>query len=74
MKLRPSTKGWLGLAAYVAAWDLLAPETLSQGFEDAWRHPKRRWQVVAAWVFITAHLFVVLPPRLDPLRKLGRRP
>lgn len=73
MKLRPSTKGWLGLAAYVVVWDLLAEETLSSGFADAWRHPVRRWPLVAAWAFITAHLFVVLPERIDPLRGLARR-
>lgn len=73
MKLRTSTKGWLGLAAYVAAWDLLAPETLSVGFADAVHHPRRRWQVLAAWAFITAHLFCVLPPQVDPLRNLTRR-
>lgn len=73
MKLRPSTWGWLGLATYVVGWDLLAPETLSQGFEDAWRHPRRRWQLLAAWVFVTAHLFVVLPKRVDPLRHICRR-
>lgn len=73
MRLRSSTKGWLGLAAYVVAWDLLADETLSQGFADAWRHPRRRWQVLAAWAFITAHLFCALPAPLDPLRNLTRR-
>lgn len=75
-KLRPSTKGWLGLAAYVTLWDLLASETLSAGFADAVKHPRRRWQVVAAWVFITAHLFSILPAKADPLRNLNciRRP
>lgn len=73
MRLRPSTRGWIGLAVYVAAWDLLAPETLSQGFADAWHHPRRRWQLLAAWAFITAHLFTVLPRQYDPLRNLTRR-
>lgn len=75
-KLRSSTKGWLGLATYVTLWDLFAKETLSLGFSDAVRHPKRRWQVILAWVYITAHLFVLIPRRVDPLRRLDylRRP
>lgn len=76
MTLRPSTKGWLGLATYITLWDLFAPETLSAGFDDAIHHPKRRWQVIAAWAYITAHLFVLIPRRVDPLRRLDclRRP
>lgn len=73
MHLRPATKGWIGLAAYVVVWDLLAEETLSHGFEDALKHPLKRWQLVLAWGFITAHLFCLIPRRYDPLRGLARR-
>lgn len=72
MTLRPSTKGWIGLAIYVTLWDLLAPETLSAGFDDALHHPRRRWQVIAVWVYVTGHLFVLIPRRVDPLRNLRR--
>ncbi len=73
MTLRPATKGWIGLAIYVTAWDILAPETLSRGFYEATRHPVKRWPLTLAWAFITAHLFRLLPERYDVLRHLSRR-
>ena len=66
------TKGWLGLVAYVAIFDLVAGytnrETLSGAFYRAFLHPRQRWIVIVAWVYLTLHLFAILPARFDPLR------
>lgn len=70
-RLKPGTWGWIGLTAYVAAWDALAPETLTGAFGRAVLHPRKRWQVIAAWGVTTAHLFHLLPKRFDPIYGFG---
>lgn len=53
--------GWLGLVVYVVIADgyLIAKgrQTLSSAFAEAVRHPRRRWKVIVAWVYLTLHLF-----------------
>lgn len=66
-KIEAGTAGWLGLAAAVVAWDLLAPETLSSAFRRSRTGPVRRVVIGAAWAVLTAHLFEVFPPEHDPL-------
>lgn len=77
MALRSGTKAWAGLAAYVIAWDTYAvvakKETLSTAFYKGLEHPVKRWQVVALWGYITAHLFHCIPDEWDPLRAWGVR-
>lgn len=68
---RAGTWGWIGLTAYVTLWDSFANETLSGAFKRAVLHPRARWPVIAAWGVTTAHLFKVLPPRADPIARLG---
>lgn len=60
--------GWVCLAGFVLAWDVLSPETLSTVFGRHRKHPL----VVAAWAVTTAHLFGVLPKRYDPFRFFRR--
>lgn len=67
------TWGWLGLTAYVIAWDTFAPETLSGAFGRAVLHPRARWPVILAWSITTAHPFGALPSRYDPIAHIGRR-
>ena len=62
-----ATTGWAALAIGVAAWDLLAPETLSAGFRKAHEHPASAVAVAGVWALLTAHLWNVLPQRVDPL-------
>ena len=73
--MRPGTKAWIGLTGYVAAYDLWAAvtgnETLSSAFYRAFRHPVRKFPVLAMWAYMTAHLFHLLPDRWDPLRRAG---
>ncbi len=68
--LRGGTLGWLLLAGFVTAWDVFAEETLSTAFWRAVRSPRKRWVVIAAWAYITVHLFHLIPEKVDPLRRL----
>lgn len=66
---------WFVLAAAIGAIDLYAirtgRRTLSTTFADAAHHPIRRWPTLAAWSYITVHLFGVLPPSRDPISRLA---
>lgn len=67
------TYAWLGLSAYVVAYDLWAirtgHQTLSSAFYEAVKHPQRRWLVVASWAYLTAHLFRLDNGRFDCFRQ-----
>lgn len=64
--------GWVGLTAYVIAWDRFADETLSMAFGKALLHPRVRWPTIAVWAAVTGHLFGIIPERVDPIHHLGR--
>ena len=49
--------GWIGLAAYVVAWDRHASVTLSRGWGHAMEHPIAGPAIILAWGLTTAHLF-----------------
>lgn len=88
MGVRPSGYAWMGLAAYVAAVDILLLKakksrghpycSMSEGFGDALAHPIRRWLVIMVWAIVTLHLFgPVLPgsdrlSKYDPIGRLAR--
>lgn len=63
--------GWLALALLVAAADLTGTKTMSEAFRVASKHPISGPLVYAGWSVLTAHLFGLIPPKLDPLHKLG---
>lgn len=69
-RLRPGTKGWIGCALYVLAFDSLSNETMSTSFRDAVKHPRRRWHLLVAWTLLTLHLTT---ERFDVLRQISRR-
>jgi hypothetical protein len=87
MRMRPAGRAWLGLSAYVIGVDsyLIYKETrqqegyctMSTAFEDALRHPVRRWPVVAAWGLLTVHLFDSVIPvnvrKYEPIGVLGKK-
>lgn len=59
------TAGWAGLLAIAGAFDVVAPETLSHAFKRASReHPVATG---AAYAYMTAHLFGLIPEKIDPL-------
>jgi len=57
--------GWVGLAAYVVAWDVVAPETLSDAFARSLRRPFPAVFASALVVGTVGHLYRWLPDRLD---------
>lgn len=68
--------GWLGLAAYVVAFDAWAiatkRETLSSSFANALNHPIKRVPVIIGASIVYGHLMV--PPKYhkyDPVRIIG---
>lgn len=81
-----ASKAWVGLAAYVIVVDSAlvfleqrnseAYFTMSTAFENALRHPVKRWPVIASWAILTVHLFdLVLPDdvrRFEPIGVFGR--
>jgi len=73
-KMTHGAKAWLGLMGYVAMYDgyavLAQKDTMSQAFLGAVKHPYKRWPVIAAWIYITCHLFKFIPERVDPLRRI----
>jgi hypothetical protein len=70
-KLRPSTKAWIGLGAYVAAYDILAPkgETLSEGVDRALEHDTCRYVTLGGIALTALHLSNLLPQKIDPFHK-----
>lgn len=63
---RSGTLGWAALAAGVAAWDLLAPETLTAAFKRGTENVHTRPFVVGALGVTALHLLGVLPRQIDP--------
>jgi hypothetical protein len=67
--------GWAGLALFVGAWDYAScrngGQTLSSAFLRASRHPIRRWPLLAAALYLNAHLWGLLPERFDPLAAIA---
>lgn len=57
--------GWLVMFCYIVAWDIYAPETLSDAFYNAFQHPLHKWWVIAVWAVITLHLFKLIPKKYD---------
>jgi hypothetical protein len=68
---------WVGLAAYIAAYDIWAVytgrPTLSAAFYRAAQHPKGRLITMACWSYLTAHLFRIIPRFLDPISYVENR-
>lgn len=64
-------QAWIGLAIYVVLADSLLVHrrepTMSSAFREAVCHPRRRWPVIAAWAYLTLHLFG--PNRIKELER-----
>jgi hypothetical protein len=59
--------GWLALGLLVVAADVTGSRTMSDAFRTASRSPVGRPIMIASWAILTAHLFGVIPPGLDPI-------
>ena len=68
MTLSDGDKAWIGLLAYVVAYDAFAKlrrtDTLSRSFDRAMEDPVRGQLTLFVWVIITVHLFSGLIRRL----------
>lgn len=60
--------GWLGLACFVAAWDMYAPQSLTSAFREAAtsEHYLIRAAALGGLAVTAAHLLDVLPHEYDP--------
>lgn len=65
---------WLGLVAYVIAYDVIAiikgKRTLSNAFYTATNQKRTKLALIVLWGYLTAHLFRWLPKEYDLLRRL----
>lgn len=66
-----ATIAWVGLVVYIFVFDVFllitGRKTMTEVWEDAMRHPGKRWLIILAWGFTTKHLFFRwLLPWLDP--------
>lgn len=70
---RPSTLGWAGLIAGIAAYDYLCPqgETLSEGFDHLMETKTGKVVAIGAVALTGAHLLNLLPDRLDIYHGFG---
>ncbi len=66
------TYGWAALAAGVAAFDILSPETLSHAVDRALERPVGRYFALGAIAVTAAHLVNVLPEKADPYHYIWR--
>lgn len=73
-KPKPSTVAWCGLAAGVAAYDILCPpgETMSEGVDRLLEHPHKRIAALGAIAITAAHLANILPEKIDPFHHLTK--
>lgn len=71
--MRTSEKAWLGLAAGVTAYEILAPEgeLLSEQVDRWLDNPKTRFLAIGAVAVTAAHLLNFLPRAIDPYAKLA---
>lgn len=65
--------GWLGIASFVVAWDMLAEETLTHCFRRGLENPQSRPLVYGALALTSMHLCHKLPDAIDPFYYVERR-
>lgn len=68
------TYGWIGLAAGVAAFDYLSPETLSHAVDRALERPVGKYLAIGSMAIVGAHLLNLLPEKIDPFVGFGIEP
>lgn len=63
------TLGWVGLAGYVIAWDIFAPETLSAAADRALEHRAMKYVAWGLGGAVTAHVLNLVNPKYDPIQR-----
>jgi hypothetical protein len=71
--LRRGSTGWIYGAAGVIIWDLLAgeEEQLTRAFRRGFK--SRKILVGASWLYLTGHLFGVIPDQYDIIHIAGHQ-
>jgi len=76
MKISEGDAAWLGLLAYVVAYDAYAMicrhETLTSSYYRALADPKRRYITILTWGYLTGHLFKIIPQKYDFMAQMGQ--
>lgn len=72
MENLPSKAAWVGLAAGVAAYDILCPEgeTMSEQYDRWLDNPRAKYLAIGAVAVTAAHLLNVIPEQYDPFTRL----
>ena len=65
--LSPGARGWIATGLVILAADLLGETTLSDSFHAFSRTPSGFVITTAGWVYLTAHMFGMIPSDRDPL-------
>ena len=65
--------GWLALGLLVVAADVTGSRTMSDAFRTASRSSVGRPVMIAGWGILTAHLFGLIPPGIDPINQLWKK-
>lgn len=68
---RAGNWGWAGLVAGVIAWDVLAPETLSNAVDRYMEKPLGRLACLGVVALTGAHLLNIMPEEYDVVNKIG---
>jgi len=65
--IKPGARGWLVAGLVILAADLLDETTLSESFSTFSRTPHGRIITTTSWLYLTAHMFGMIPSHRDPL-------
>lgn len=63
---------WASLLAAIIILEILPGPTLSAAHSMAIQHPRNRVPLLVLHGYIVAHLWRLIPERLDPLRNLDK--
>jgi hypothetical protein len=65
--LSPGAQVWTATGLAILAVDILGETTLSESFNTFSRTPHGRIVTTAGWLYLTAHMFGMIPSKRDPL-------
>jgi len=66
---KSGTIGWGCIGAFVLAWDVFAPETLSGAVDRALEHKTGKYLAIGAVAVTGAHLLNLIPEEIDPFTR-----
>lgn len=69
----PGARKWAALFGVVVALEALPGDTLTQAHLKALAHPQGKTALLGTHAFLVAHLWGIIPRRLDPLVLLAEK-